>query len=151
MNKNSQIEMLRGLWLFERCSRKELEAIARLTTALDVPAGTVLARQGQAGQECFVIVSGKVEAKRSNVSVGTLGPGQFFGEMSLLERAPRVATVTTSEDTTVLVLSAKEFDALVASMPSVDRKMLISLAHRLRDIENRYVAMEERLLATELA
>ncbi|MGZ4802221.1 MAG: Crp/Fnr family transcriptional regulator [Acidimicrobiia bacterium] len=151
MNRDTRIDLLRSLWLFERCSRKELEAIARVTTLLDVPAGRVLARQGQAGQECFVIVSGKVEAKRSDTRVGDLGPGQFFGEMALLERQPRVATVIATEPTTVLVLTAKAFDNLVATMPSVDRKMLVVLAHRLRDLENRYVPERARVLASDVA
>ncbi|MGZ6963354.1 MAG: Crp/Fnr family transcriptional regulator [Acidimicrobiia bacterium] len=151
MNRDARIDLLRSLWLFERCSRKELEAIARVTTLLDVPAGRVLARQGQAGQECFVIVSGKVEAKRSDTRVGDLGPGQFFGEMALLERQPRVATVIVTEPTTVLVLTAKAFEDLVTTMPSVDRKMLVVLAHRLRDLENRYVPERARVLASDVA
>ncbi|MGZ4689437.1 MAG: Crp/Fnr family transcriptional regulator [Acidimicrobiia bacterium] len=151
MNRDTRIDLLRSLWLFERCSRKELEAIARVTTLLDVPAGRVLARQGQAGQECFVIVSGKVEAKRSDTRVGDLGPGQFFGEMALLERQPRVATVIATEPTTVLVLTAKAFEDLVTTMPSVDRKMLVVLAHRLRDLENRYVPERARVLASDVA
>ncbi|MGZ6966370.1 MAG: Crp/Fnr family transcriptional regulator [Acidimicrobiia bacterium] len=151
MNRDARIDLLRSLWLFERCSRKELEAIARVTTLLDVPAGRVLARQGQAGQECFVIVSGKVEAKRSDTRVGDLGPGQFFGEMALLERQPRVATVIATEPTTVLVLTAKAFEDLVTTMPSVDRKMLVVLAHRLRDLENRYVPERARVLASDVA
>ncbi len=150
VKRNDRIELLRSLWLFARCSRKELEEIAKLTTRLDVPAGKVLARQGQAGQECFVIVTGKVEARHGHIPVGELGPGQFFGEMSLLEREPRVATVTATEPTTVLVLTAGGFRQLVASMPSVDHKMLIVLAHRLRDIENRYVPTEARQVVTDL-
>ena len=97
-----------------------------------------------------MIVSGKAEATREDVTIGTLGPGSFFGEMSLLERLPRVATVTTTEPTTVLVLTAKDFDQLVTSMPSVDRKMLIVLASRLRDIETRYVPAGARTISTDI-
>src|SRR6202142_4240922 len=117
MKKNARIELLRGVWLFERCSKKELEALAALATPVDLKAGKVLAEQGDQGKEFFVIVSGKADATREGVNIGTLGPGSFFGEMSLLERAPRVATVTTVEPTTVLVLTANAFDSLVASMP----------------------------------
>ena len=150
MKKDPRIELIRGVWLFERCTNKELDALASLATLLDLPAGKVLARQGQQGEEFFVIVSGKAEATRQGVTIGTLGAGSFFGEMSLLERLPRVATVTTSEPTTVLVLTATAFDKLVASMPSVDRKMLIVLANRLRDIESRYVPADARVISTDI-
>ena len=150
MKKDDRIELIRGVWLFERCTNKELDALASLATPLDLPAGKVLARQGQQGDEFFVIVSGKAEATRQGVTIGTLGAGSFFGEMSLLERLPRVATVTTSEPTTVLVLTATAFDKLVASMPSVDRKMLIVLANRLRDIESRYVPADARVISTDI-
>ena len=150
MKKDARIELLRTVWLFERCTKKELEALAALATPVDLHAGKVLATQGEQGDQFFVIVSGKAEASREGVSIGSLGPGGFFGEMSLLERLPRVATVTTTEPTTVLVLTAKAFDQLVASMPSVDRKMLIVLANRLRDIESRYVPAEARIIPTDV-
>ena len=150
MRYDARIELLRNVWLFERCTKKELEALAKLATPLDLRAGKVLATQGEQGAEFFVIVSGKAEATREAVTIGTLGPGSFFGEMSLLERLPRVATVTTTEPTTVLVLTAKAFDELVASMPSVDRKMLIVLANRLREVESRYVPADVRSISTNI-
>src|SRR5476649_2909464 len=118
---------------------------------MEVPAGKVLATQGQTGSEFFVIVTGKAEATRNDVPIGVLGPGTFFGEMSLLQHKPRVATVTTTEPTTVLVLTAKEFDKLVASMPSVDRKMLIVMADRLRELEDRYVPVDARAISKDIA
>jgi CRP/FNR family transcriptional regulator, cyclic AMP receptor protein len=150
MKQDARIELLRNVWLFERCTNKELDALARVATPVDLPAGRVLATQGEQGREFFVVVSGKVEAARDGVAIGTLGPGSFFGEMSLLERAPRVASVTTTEPTCVLVLTAGEFDELVASMPSVDRKMLIVLANRLRDIEDRFVPADARIVSTDI-
>ena len=150
MRHDPRVELLRNVWLFERCTNKELDAIAKLATLIDLPAGKVLATQGEQGQEFFVVVDGKVETTRDNVTIGTLGPGSFFGEMSLLERLPRVATVTTTEPTAVLVLTARAFDNLVASMPSVDRRMLIVLANRLRDIESRYVPADARITSTDV-
>jgi CRP-like cAMP-binding protein len=144
MKKNTRIELLRKVWLFERCTAKELDALAKLATPVDLPAGKVLATQGERGDQFFVIVSGKVEATRDSVSIGTLEAGSFFGEMALLERLPRVATVTTTEPTTVLVLTTKAFEKLIASMPSVDHNMLIVLANRLREIEDRYVPADAR-------
>jgi CRP-like cAMP-binding protein len=139
MRKKQFIEMLGSVWLFSRCTKKELDAIASLVTQIDVPAGKVLATQGQAGSEFFVIVTGKAEATRGSIPIGVLGPGTFFGEMSLLEHRPRVATVTTTEPATVLVL------------PSVDRKMLTVIADRLRDLEDRYVPVDARVISKDIA
>jgi CRP/FNR family cyclic AMP-dependent transcriptional regulator len=151
MKKGTLIEVLSSVWLFSRCTKKELNALASLATQVDVPAGKVLATQGQTGSEFFVIVTGKAEATRSNVPIGVLGPGTFFGEMSLLEHKPRVATVTTTEPTSVLVLTARAFDKLVESMPSVDRKMLTVIADRLRDLEERYVPADARVISKDIA
>lgn len=151
MKKNEFVAVLSNVWLFSRCTKKELEALASLATQIDVPAGKVLATQGQTGSEFFVIVTGKAEATRSDVPIGVLGPGTFFGEMSLLEHKPRVATVTTTEPTTVLVLTAREFDKLVESMPSVDRKMLTVIADRLRELEERYLPADARIISKDIA
>ena len=145
LRKSDRIRLLGDIWLFQRCSRTELDALQRVATMLDVPAGKVLAEQGETGREFFALVSGSAEVTRGHTHIGVLGPGSFFGEMSLLERKPRTATVTTVEPTTVLVLTARDFDAVVRSMPSVDRKMLIALSGRLRDLEAQYVTDPETL------
>jgi CRP/FNR family transcriptional regulator, cyclic AMP receptor protein len=146
LKRQDRVDLLASVWLFEHCSRRELDALQRVATAVDVPAGKVLATQGETGREFFVIVEGKAEVKRGRTVVGVLGPGSFFGEMSLLERKPRAATVTTVESSTLLVLTAQEFDSVVQTMPSVDRKMLIALSGRLRDLEARYVPVADQLM-----
>ncbi|HWS45837.1 MAG TPA: cyclic nucleotide-binding domain-containing protein [Acidimicrobiia bacterium] len=147
MKRDDRIELLRRVWLFERCARKELTLLASNATPLQVGPGTVLAREGDLGREFFVLVSGKAVVSRNGVEVGVLGPGNFFGEMALLDREPRVATVATTEPTEVLVLTTQAFTSVVDAMPSVDRKMLTVLAGRLRDIEARYLPADERHLA----
>jgi CRP/FNR family transcriptional regulator, cyclic AMP receptor protein len=151
MKQRDFVDVLSGVWLFSTCTKKELTALASLATQIDVPAGKVLATQGQRGREFFVVVSGKAEATRGDVPIGVLGPGTFFGEMSLLEDKPRVATVTTTEPTSVLVLTAQEFDRLVELMPAVDRKILIVLAERLRELEERYVPVDARVVSKDIA
>jgi CRP/FNR family transcriptional regulator, cyclic AMP receptor protein len=151
LKKQDGIDLLRKVWLFERCSRRELEALQKIATAVDVPAGKVLTSQGEMGREFFVLVEGKAEAVRDGTSIGMLGPGSFFGEMSLLERKPRSATVTTLEPTSLLVITTGDFNSLVQSVPSVDHKMLVVLADRLRDVEARFVPAESRVANTELA
>ena len=111
MKKREFVEVLGRVWLFSRCTKKELNALAALATQIEVPAGKVLTTEGQMGREFFVVISGKAEATRGEIPIGTLGPGTFFGEMSLLEHKPRVATVTTTEPTTALVLTARSSTA----------------------------------------
>ena len=151
LRKQDGIELLRSVWLFERCSNKELSAIQEIATPLDVPAGKTLTNEGEVGVEFFVIVAGKAEASRGGNAIGTLGEGSFFGEMALLDRKPRTATVTTTEPSTVLVITVGAFNDLVESMPSVDRKMLIVMAERLRDLETRFLPAEERVANPAIA
>ena len=151
LRKQDGIEALRSVWLFERCSNRELTGLQRIATVLEVDAGRDLTEEGDIGREFFVILSGKVEATRSGVSIATLGAGSFFGEMALLNRQPRTATVTTLEPCTVLVITAGEFNAFLESMPSVDRKMLVVLAERLRDVEARFVPPDARVMNPEVA
>jgi CRP-like cAMP-binding protein len=151
LRKEQGIELLRSVWLFERCSNGELDALHRIATPVDVPAGTELTIEGDVGREFFVIVRGKVVATRGRVSIATLGSGSFFGEMALLDHRTRTATVTTLEPTTVLVITAPAFTGLVEAMPSVDRKMLVVLSERLREVEERFVPVEERITNPDLA
>jgi CRP-like cAMP-binding protein len=150
LKKKDGIELLRAVWLFERCSKRELDALQRIATPVDVPAGKVLTTEGEIGREFFVIVRGRAEATRGGIALAPVEAGSFFGEMALLDRRPRSATVTTLEPTTVLAITAGAFNALVGDMPSVDRKMLIVLAERLRDVESRFVPADERVTNPDL-
>ena len=138
VRKSERVELLQSVWLFERCTPKELEAIARLTTPLVADEGKVLAREGNNGGEFFVIVEGTAEAAIDGIHIAELGPGQFFGEMALLDRGPRVATVTARTSMLLLVLSGREFEELIEqSIPSVSRRMLMVLGQRLREADER--------------
>jgi CRP-like cAMP-binding protein len=138
VRKTDRIDLLRKVWLFERCTPKELQAIAKLATPLLADAGQVLAREGQNGGEFFVIVEGTAEATIDGARIADLGPGQFFGEMALLDRGPRVATVIAQSSMLLLVLSGSEFEELIRqSIPSVSRRMLMVLGQRLREADQR--------------
>jgi CRP-like cAMP-binding protein len=139
MRADAPTELLRKVWLFERCSRSELSLIAKTATPVDVGAGKVLAREGEAGREFFVIKSGCVEASRGGNRIGVLRTGNFFGEMALLDRQPRAATVVAVEPTELLVLTPQQFTAIVETMPSVDRKIMSVLASRVRELEERFL------------
>jgi len=133
-SQNTKVEALRRAPLFRGLSRKELVELARLTEDLDVPAGKVLCKEGDIGQEFFVIVDGKVEVTKKGKRVATRGGGEFFGEIALLEDTPRMATVTAKTKLRLFVLTRKDFRHLVEEHPSVERKVLRALARRVVEL-----------------
>jgi CRP-like cAMP-binding protein len=92
MAKSGVDDLLRGVPLFSHCSNKELIELSSLTTTLRMPAGKVVVRQGEPGKEFIVIVEGKATVSIDDQAVATLGPGDFFGEIALLDGGPRTAT-----------------------------------------------------------
>ena len=151
VSKKRGRDLLGKVWLFERCSNRELDLLQEAATDMEFPAGKALTTQGETGRHFMVIVEGEAEVSRDGTQIALLGPGSFFGEMSLLDGQPRTATVTTREPTRVLMITTAAFNGALATMPSVDRKMLTVLAARLRDIEARYVPANERTTNADLA
>jgi CRP/FNR family transcriptional regulator, cyclic AMP receptor protein len=137
-SKRAYLDHLRNVPLFNSCSNKELQTIGKATDELTVPAGHVLIDQGQMGREAFVIVDGSATVKRNGKKVATLGPGSVVGELSLLDHGPRTATVTADVDTTVLVIEQRHFLGVLESVPSLSRKLLASLAGRVREFDRQY-------------
>jgi CRP/FNR family transcriptional regulator, cyclic AMP receptor protein len=127
--------MLGKVRLFSNCNKRELARIAALTDEVDVPEDKVIVRQGDPGRECFVIAEGKARATIRGKGSQPLGPGSFFGEMSLLDQGPRSATVTAETDMHLLVLGSREFSSLVNEVPTVAVRMMRGLAERLRSAE----------------
>ena len=123
--------MLGHATLFSTLSRKELAELARVTEDLEVSEGKVLCREGETGREFFVIVEGEAAVTKDGNSIATLGPGDFFGEIALVEHRPRTATVTAKTDLRFFVLTSQAFWALLDHQPEVQRAVLRCLAVRL--------------------
>jgi CRP/FNR family transcriptional regulator, cyclic AMP receptor protein len=132
MSNDAKIDRLAGIPLFASSRPRELEAIARLCTEVEVPAGRTLCREGETGQEFFVLESGSVAVSVGGQQVATLGPGDFFGELALLDAGPRNATVTAQTDVQVLVVSRQEFMGLLEEDPMVAVRMLPAIGARMR-------------------
>lgn len=130
-----KVELLGGIPLFAGCTANELARLGQLFDEGWRAAGTVLVREGRPGSEFFVIVEGRAEATLRGQHLATLGPGDFFGEMSLLEVAPRAATVVAETDLSLLVLEPRGFASLLAVAPTVGMKMMRSMSQRLRAFE----------------
>src|SRR5579862_3811973 len=126
------IDDLRAVPLFSACSNAELRSIASLGTEVSVADGTVLTRQGASGSEFFLISKGRVRCLIDGKEVAVLETGDFFGEMALLDKGPRHATVIADGPVDLLVLDAREFRTLLEQAPSIARKLLYSFAARER-------------------
>lgn len=121
--------------LFSACSKRDLQRLARATDELAVGAGTELTVQGAIGREAFVIISGTAAVIKDGKQVALVGAGDHFGELSLLDGGLRTATVTAADDMVVLVLSKPAFNGVLDEIPTLAHKLLVSLAHRLRESE----------------
>jgi CRP/FNR family transcriptional regulator, cyclic AMP receptor protein len=133
-NQDTKVQALKRAPLFEGLSRTELVQLARVSEDLEVPAGTVLCKEGEAGREFFVIIDGEVEITRKGKRVATRGSGDFFGEIALLEDTPRMATVTAKTPLRFFVLTRRDFRHLVDVNPRVERKVLRALARRVLEL-----------------
>ena len=108
--------------LFSSLSKKELQALARVTEDLEVDGGKVLCRQGETGREFFVILEGDAEVTKDGEVVRTLGPGDFFGEIALVEHRRRTATVTANSKLRFFVLTSQAFWSLLEHQPEIQRE-----------------------------
>ena len=135
MARGPQATDLKPIWLFSSCSGSELRKIRASLDELEVPAGKVLVEEGRIGMEFFIIVDGTAAVTRNGKQVATLGAGDHFGELALLDRRPRSASVVSESPMTVLVLSQRQFNGLLETVPTIARKMLAALANRLREAD----------------
>lgn len=120
--------------LFDGVDATGMARIAEVAIEVDFPAGQVIARQGDIGSGFFVITDGRVRVTRDGRELATLGPGDFFGELSVLDGRPRTAQVVATEATACLALSTWDFEAVVGEQPGVALAILRGLAGRLRDL-----------------
>ena len=118
--------------LFSDCSKRDLQTIARVVKDIDHPAGTVIAREGEPGVGLFILIDGQAEVSIGGRKLATLGPGEFFGEIALLDGGPRTATVTAVTDVALLGLTEWVFRGLLQEHPSIALKTLQQMAGRLR-------------------
>jgi CRP-like cAMP-binding protein len=137
--KDNKLDHLAQVRLFRACSRKELTTIGRASDEVKVGAGKTIVEEGQTGHEFFLILEGTASVQRKGRKVATLGPGDYFGELALLDRGPRNATVKADGDMEVLVLGQREFSGVLDEVPTIAHKLLASMATRLREADAKEV------------
>jgi CRP-like cAMP-binding protein len=145
---DARIEHLRRVSLFSECTDEELRRIADLSSIVEAPTGTIVTQLGTPGDSFFFIVDGRVSVQTPVGTGGTLTPGDFFGEMSLLDGEPRSATVTAITDLRMLVVDRAHFWRLLNETPDLVRRILVVLSRRIRRLEQAATATLHRINMT---
>ncbi len=133
--RDSKVALLEKVPLFRGLGRKHLERVGRLADEVDVRTGRWLVTAGERGHQLFVIVEGQAVARVGRGRTVRLGPGDFFGEMSLVDGGPCSATVEAATDMRLLVVGHREFWALLNAAPPLVTRIMSTLSRRVRDAE----------------
>jgi CRP-like cAMP-binding protein len=130
LGKNTKIDLIRRAPLFSACSKKELAEVAAIADELDLPQGKVLIKEGGQGREFFVLIDGTADVIQNGKKINTMGPGDFFGEIALVAKTPRSATIEATSPVRALVINDRAFRALLERSPSIQLRVLQALAER---------------------
>jgi len=125
--------------LFAGLSKRDLQRVGKVSEEVDVDVGRLIVDQGRTGHEFFLILDGAAAVKKNGRKTATLGKGQYFGELALLDAAPRNATVVATSPLTVAVLGARVFAVLLKELPNMSDKLLRGMARRLREADAKSV------------
>ena len=131
LGHNSKIDLIRGVPLFASASKQGLAEIASIADEIDLPEGKTLITEGDTGREFFVLIDGSAEVARGGKKVASIGPGDFFGEIALITKTPRNATITTTSPVRALVITDRAFRQLLDRAPQIQIGVLTALAERL--------------------
>lgn len=131
LGKDAKTDLLKGVPLFSKLDKRGLQAVALIADELDLPAGKELATEGDRGREFFVLLKGEAEVTKGGQSIATMKEGDFFGEIALVTKMPRTATVTAKSNVDVLVITERAFDNLVKHTPEIGRGVAEALMERL--------------------
>ena len=131
LTKNRKVELIRKVPLFSHLSKKALEDVARIADELDFPEGKALTKEGARGHEFLVILEGAAEVRKDGRRINTLADGDFLGEIALITKRPRTATVTTTAPTRALVITDRDFLELMKRSPEVGQGVVEALGERL--------------------
>ena len=135
MARDEKLDLLATVPLFARLGGKELERLGQLADEVEVGLDRVLTEQGEVGHEFFIVLDGRMVVLDGRTPIATLGPGDFFGEIALLDGRPRTATVRAEGISRLLVVAHREFHALMDEFPTVRTAVLEAVAERLRNAE----------------
>jgi len=121
--------------MFSACTTEQIDEIGRLAETRALDHGTLIVREGERGDEFFVIGSGEAVVARGDREVAKLGPGDFFGELALFDEAPRNASVTSTTGITVVAIRRDAFQQLLGDLPGLRDQVLQGMARRLHELD----------------
>ena len=131
LGKDGKVQLIGKIPLFSKLSKKGMEDVALIADELDLPKGKVMAEEGDRGREFFVLLEGEAEVTKGDRTINTMREGDFFGEIALVTKMPRTASVTATTDVRVLVITERDFGALLKRSPEVGRGVAEALAERI--------------------
>jgi len=129
----SKNDLLRKVPLFSTLSRSNIEDIAKSADELAITAGTVMAREGDSGQEFVLVLDGEARVETGGAVINRLGPGGFFGEIAILDGKPRTATVIADTDMKLLVVQSQYFIRILEKTPKLQMEIIAALCRYLRE------------------
>jgi len=129
-----RMRFLRSVPLFGELPGEDLRTIAEIVETVEHPKGTVVFHKGDAGDDLYVILRGKIAIRDGKTELATLGPREFFGELAVIDREPRNADAVTLEDAQLLRLRGADLTELMHRRPQIQEQFLIVLARRLREV-----------------
>lgn len=132
LSKAEKAKLLAGVDLFAALGPRALGSIAAVATEVEFPAGRTITRRGDPGNGVFVIARGSAKVVRGDEQLAVFGPGDFIGELSVIDRAPRVANVVALEPTTCLAIASWDFLELLDRNPPLMKALLMEVVARLR-------------------
>jgi CRP/FNR family transcriptional regulator, cyclic AMP receptor protein len=130
-----KLDLIARVPLFAGLNRREIEFLGKLMDDVDVPDGKVLTREGARGGEFFIVLEGSVRIERDGKELNRLGPGDFLGEIALIDQGPRTATAIADGPVRLMVLTSSAFNSMLSQNPGVETKILRVLASRVRDLQ----------------
>ena len=130
LGKDAKIELLKKVPLFSKLGKNQLHEVAQIADEIDLPAGKEMATEGDRGREFFVLLGGEAAVTKGGQKINTMKEGDFFGEIALVTKMPRTATVTATTDVDVLVITERAFDGLLKKTPEIGQAVAEALAER---------------------
>lgn len=136
LSTDEKVAWLARVQLFRGCSPESLERIAAMTGEIEFPAAHHIVQQGLIGNGLYILIAGTARVVRGDEILAHLGPGDFFGELAVLDQLPRIASVIAEAPTTCLALASWDLIAEIERDPRLALNLLRELALRLRELED---------------